>query len=98
MGRASVEGSALKNNVPPAVVDRGVARPGLTDWFLPNQSAGYPIFLELVGHDGTARLCQIFVRLGFTGGTGARLDDDPLGTGVLGTLGGIRDYAFGLIG
>jgi hypothetical protein len=66
--------SALQNNVDAAVVDGWSLDPGLTDRFLPDQSAGYPILLELIGHDGTARLCQI--------GASMRHEKPPNGYGI----------------
>jgi len=72
-------GSAFDDDVDPAVIDRRIARPGLSYRLLPDHCPRDAVRLELVRDDRAARLREIFVRLGRARSARARLNDDRLG-------------------
>jgi hypothetical protein len=83
--------SVLENDVDPAIIHPGIARPSLADRLLFDHRPRDAIFGELVGHDRAARLRQVFACLGHARGAGARLNDDCLGAGFPRTFCGVYD-------
>jgi len=90
--------SGLEEDIDAAVIDRGIARPGLSDRLLPDHRPLDAVRLELVRHDRAARLGEIFVRFSRPSGACPRLNDDLVGSRFAGALCRIGDDGLCFVG